>query len=1030
MALMPWPRARRRAAGETGPDLHVLRPGGSSDRPESDPAPPPTDTWRPGIVAVSSARPDELDALLDEFADHWRHGLRPRAEDFVGRLQGRDPADVVELVYHEFCLAEAVGLGPNPATYLDRFPDHRDRLARLFGLHEALTPSELGLWVTPAELPRVGDQIGPYRLVRELGRGSFARVFLAEQSDLEDRPVVLKVATRGTPEPRLLARARHPHIVEVLRHGATDDGTLHLLCMPFLGGATLAQVLAGRRRAGCRARSGRDLLADLDRASAPEYLALGASPARGLLASLSYPKAVAWLIARLAEALDHARRRGVTHGDLKPSNILLAADGQPMLFDFNLALDWRGRDELDLLDDPGGTLAYMAPERLRVLSDPDRASSPNSAALHRADIYALGLILAEALAGEPPRVPGDTGGSLRAVAADLVGTRSAGGPFLREILASVSPGLRPILFHCLHPDPDLRYRDARELAEDLDRYRLDRPPAYAASPSWTVSLARWSRRQRVALAAAVLVLVAGGLAALAVSRSYRTPLRTLAIAKLNSVWSGSDLDAFPLRRIGLYASDSPEARAEIARRNLDRYEVLGPDNWRLRDDVRYLPDADRADLEVWILEQAWRAASSWAGGDRSPESWRLALECLERASGADIPGPMGDLAADLRRRLGCSPWAAGSCLPAWVGDAVAGFAEEARWNSATALTHYRNALKGCPDSFWIHYRASVVASHIGDYRTGLAHIERCVTLQPENPRLRVASAGVRYFLGDYDLGLEQLDRAGQLDPELADVYRSRALLWDQLGESAKSAADLDRYVRLESGKKDCQPVGLALDIRSMRGPSSWRDPDLPTGSLAALATLPDSSLESSAALALLLRDLGRNDEAAEILGRLVDRGAAPVWIRYVHAELLRKMGNRDHVSRMIELLKCPGLPDLAAELPEVLRVHRIVASELIRADRVEEAVSVAQEGLEQAERWSRRPGTGPPDRSRVLLGEHHYTLARACATAGVRHRELDPQARIHLRRAFQLIPSQVKEWTAIDTVFDGLRSLLPAGSDL
>ena len=97
-------------------------------------------------------------------------------------------------------------------------------------------------------------------LLRELGEGGFARVFLAEQADLDHRLVVVKVSTRITPEPRLLARARHSHIVEVLWHNLIDDGSLQLVCMPFLGGATLAAVLADRKRRGGRPRSGRDLL--------------------------------------------------------------------------------------------------------------------------------------------------------------------------------------------------------------------------------------------------------------------------------------------------------------------------------------------------------------------------------------------------------------------------------------------------------------------------------------------------------------------------------------------------------------------------------------------------------------------------------------------------------------------------------------------------------------------------------------------------------------------------------------------------
>ena len=212
-------------------------------------------------------------------------------------------------------------------------------------------------------LPEEGDEIGPYRLRRELGEGAFARVFLAEQSDLGGRPVVLKVSTRPSPEARLLARARHAHIVEVFDRIEAEDGSLHLVSMPFLGGATLGRV---NSEGEGRPRSGRDLLARLDAASAPEYPPAGvARPAREIVLKLSYPKAIAYLFARLAEALDHAQRKGVTHGDLKPSNILLTADGLPMLFDFNLAVDW---DDPEGAGEGGGTLPYMPPERLRAIA--------------------------------------------------------------------------------------------------------------------------------------------------------------------------------------------------------------------------------------------------------------------------------------------------------------------------------------------------------------------------------------------------------------------------------------------------------------------------------------------------------------------------------------------------------------------------------------------------------------------------------------------------------------------------------------
>src|SRR5262249_46640596 len=125
-------------------------------------------------------------------------------------------------------------------------------------------------------------------------------------------------------------------------------------------------------------------------------------PSRQFLREATAVQAAVWIVARLAEGLDHAHSRGLLHRDLKPANILLAADGTPMLLDFNLPAESQppsaegeiGRAML------GGTLPYMAPEHLDAF-DP-HGTTPADAVDERADIYALGLILFELLAGEHP----------------------------------------------------------------------------------------------------------------------------------------------------------------------------------------------------------------------------------------------------------------------------------------------------------------------------------------------------------------------------------------------------------------------------------------------------------------------------------------------------------------------------------------------------------------------------------------------------------------------------------------------------
>ena len=401
------------------------------------------------------------------------------------------------------------------------------------------------------EFTNAGCSIGPYFLRRELGRGSFARVFLAEQVNLENRLVVVKVATHLTREPWLLARVRHPQVVEVVAHALVEDCGFHLICMPFLGGATLAAVLAQNRRKW-PVVSGTHLLTNLDAVAAPEFpVSSAVRPAHEIMAALSFDQAVAWIGARLAEALDYAFTKDVAHGDVKPSNILLTADGSPMLLDFNLARDGSPFGTIDHVDDPGGTAPYMAPERLcamstsaSVLADltvsgkrtkgtadlpfsERRALDSETLAgvrAHQADIYSLGVVLLEALtcrtpaesSVQPALSPSAAWSTLES-AAKMFARAQVHRARLRLDEAeaasgrTIPAGLRAILEHALNPTPSYRYRRARDFAEDLDRWCSNRPLAFAAEPLWRYTIPSWIRRRKhfLLVAAAAFCLVLG-----------------------------------------------------------------------------------------------------------------------------------------------------------------------------------------------------------------------------------------------------------------------------------------------------------------------------------------------------------------------------------------------------------------------------------------------------------------------------------------------------------------------------------------
>ncbi|APW60727.1 protein kinase domain-containing protein [Paludisphaera borealis] len=454
-----------------------------------------------------------------------------------------------------------------------------------------------------APLPRPGDEVGGFQLVIELGRGAFARVFLAEEVNLGRRLVALKISKAEGDEPQILARLQHAHIVPV--HSVHDDSAtgLRLLCMPFLGGANLAQVLEESCGYANARATGKGLVEALDQLSqrfptrAGESLSLsrgsiGRAPSRSRLASsrggprcdspvsttamtAATPvserpahhrpsrrylpirhlmeriagaeapatavadhdellpsrrflrgadsiRAAVWIVARLAEGLEHAHSRGLLHRDLKPSNVLIAADGTPMLLDFNLAVaiepgQEAAAEELDkaML---GGTLPYMAPEHLDAFDPKGRTKVQEVD--ERSDLYSLGLILFEMIAGEPAFDPPPSNGpTLHTLRRMVEERRRSPAPSLKARRPDVPPSIDALVAQCLDPNPDRRHASAGDLAEDLRRFLDDLPMKHCPEPSLTERAGKWARRHPMLcgstsiVAAAMVMVVLLGLAA-------------------------------------------------------------------------------------------------------------------------------------------------------------------------------------------------------------------------------------------------------------------------------------------------------------------------------------------------------------------------------------------------------------------------------------------------------------------------------------------------------------------------------------
>ena len=397
-----------------------------------------------------------------------QRGIPLELEDFVAEFPelgfgGGPPCD---LVYEEFHLRRQAGRDPDPADYYRRFPGRAAELARLLG--DTNSPRSTSVFAGQAHVGiDPGGQLDDFDLLALVGEGQFAKVFLARQRSMQ-RLVALKVSASRGAEAETLAQLDHPHIVRVYDQRFLPDRGVLLVYMPYLAGGTLANVLDRVRQVEPLERSGKILLGSVDAALERRgELPPAASAARGQWAARSWPGAVCSLGAKLARALDYAHSRGVLHRDVKPANVLLTAEGEPLLADFNVGccskLEGTGPAAFF-----GGSLPYMAPEHLEAFN-PDHPRLPESLD-GRADLFGLAVTLWELLTGRRPFGPEPLHENWPETLAALAERRRAGP--CEDYVASFAdgdvPGLRDVLLRCLDPDPNGRPATAGELARELE----------------------------------------------------------------------------------------------------------------------------------------------------------------------------------------------------------------------------------------------------------------------------------------------------------------------------------------------------------------------------------------------------------------------------------------------------------------------------------------------------------------------------------------------------------------------------------
>jgi serine/threonine protein kinase/WD40 repeat protein len=375
------------------------------------------------------------------------------------------------------------------------------------------------------------ENLGDFRIRREIGRGGMGVVYEADQLSL-GRKVALKVLPfaaaldakqlqRFQHEAQAAAHLHHQNIVPVYFVGA--ERGVHFYAMQYIEGKTLAGLIAElRHQAGLTNQEG-DLhpepaaggdavtekganAAETPRGGPIRAATLARGSTEGSTRTPGHFRMVANLGIQAAEALEHAHQLGIIHRDIKPGNLMVDGRGKVWITDFGLA-HIQGDAQLTLTGDLVGTLRYMSPEQAlakRVLVD------------QRTDIYSLGVTLYELASLEPAFGGRDRQEVLRRIAFE-----EARPP--RRLNRAIPIELETIILKAIEKNPADRYATAQALADDLRRQLEDRP-IWARRASLVQKARKWCRRHKAVAwtALAFTVVLLGTVAVFSLVTAYRT----------------------------------------------------------------------------------------------------------------------------------------------------------------------------------------------------------------------------------------------------------------------------------------------------------------------------------------------------------------------------------------------------------------------------------------------------------------------------------------------------------------------------
>ena len=315
------------------------------------------------------------------------------------------------------------------------------------------------------DAPQKSWFLGNYEILEQIGCGGMGVIYRARQRHSRRIVAVKRVLSyradshgaleRFRREAQAVASLDHPNILPIYEVNESEDG-LPFFSMKFAEKGSLRENTASLRE---------------------------------------QPRKCVELMAKVARAVEYAHGRGVFHRDLKPGNILLDDRGEPLVSDFGLAKLLDGSSDLTRSLTTLGTAGFIAPEQA------DGAPGDVTPA---ADVYSLGAVLFNLLAGRPPFLGSNPVSVIRKASETQA-------PKLRSLLPSLSRDLETICARCLERNPKARYQSAGDLAADLERW-LGRRPIIARPVSTPARIWRWSRRNPKLVGATLAGLLLGATA--------------------------------------------------------------------------------------------------------------------------------------------------------------------------------------------------------------------------------------------------------------------------------------------------------------------------------------------------------------------------------------------------------------------------------------------------------------------------------------------------------------------------------------